>query len=184
MARTRTRSLCLFYLWNKVSSSSWWVLRKCVLIVLLHNSVLSFPAGLWPRLPTPFLVQWWRASKRRRAAVPLHGATVGQSPRGGVFSNSPVPNLVSELNCVFVISSLWMSVCLCCGSMDSCFWIPRVAFISTAIVAPRGHSSSSTTTLQHLFFYFFPIRCNLFWCLLRGMKHGLLCWNLADAKPL
>lgn len=105
MAR-RTRSPCLFYLWNQVSSSSLWMLRECVLIVHLHNSVLSFPAGLWPRLPTPALVHWCRASKQRRAAVHLHGATVGQSPRGGVFSNNPVPNPVSELNCVFVISSL------------------------------------------------------------------------------
>lgn len=81
--RTRTRSLCLFYLWNQVSSSFLWMLRECVLIVPLHNSVLSFPAGLWPRWPTPALVHWCRASKQRRAAVlcfymePLLGSPQG-----------------------------------------------------------------------------------------------------------
>lgn len=153
--RTRTRSLCLFYLWNQVSSSFLWMLRECVLIVPLHNSVLSFPAGLWPRWPTPALVHWCRASKQRRAAVLLHGATVGQSPRGGVFSNNPAPNPVSELNCVFVIFSLWMSVCLCCGSMDFCFWKPRVAFISTVIVVPLSHSSVSRAVCICFLFFFF-----------------------------
>lgn len=149
-------SVC-FNVWNQVSSSSCWMLRECVLIVL-HNSVLSCPAGLWPRLPTPATVRWCGASKQCRAAVLLHGATVGQSPRGGVFSNRPVPNLVSDLNCVFVISSLWMSVCLHCGSMDSCFWIPRMAFISAVIVVPLSHHSGSTT-LQH---FSVSIRCDLF----------------------
>lgn len=147
--RTRTRSLCLLYLWNQVSSSSLWLLRECVLIVPLHNSVLSFPAGLWPRLPTPAPVHWCKASKQRGAAVFLR-ATVGQSSRVGVFSNNPVSNPVSELNCVFVVFSLRMSVFLRCGSMDSCFWTPRVAFISAVIVVPRSHSAGSTT-LQHLY---------------------------------
>lgn len=140
--RTRTRRLCLFCLWNQVSSSSLWLLRECVLIVPLHNSVLSFPAGLWPRLPTPALVHWCKASKQCKAAVLLR-ATVGQSPRVGVFSNNSVSNPVSELNCIFVIFSLWMSVCLCCGSMDSCFWTPLVAFISAVAVVPRSHSPTS-----------------------------------------
>lgn len=122
--------------------------RECFLIVPLHNSVLSFSLGFWPTLPTRSLVYLYRASKQCRLVF-LHGATVGRSPRGGVFSNASVPNLVSELNCFFVISSMWMSACLSCGSMDSCFQLTCVAFIRTLIVVPL---SCSAFILHQLFF--------------------------------
>lgn len=80
-------------------------LRESVLALLLHGRVFSHSAGLRPRLPTRTLVRLSRrAPKQWRAAVLLHGATDGQSPGGGVFSDKSVPNLLSELNCVFVTS--------------------------------------------------------------------------------
>lgn len=95
------------------------VLRECVLIVLPHNGVFSFSLGLWPWIPTRTVVHLFRAPKQCRAAVLLQRATVGQTPRGGVCSDKSVPNVVPALNCFFVISSMWMSVRLICGSLDS-----------------------------------------------------------------
>ncbi len=95
------------------------VLRERVLIVPPHNRLFSFSVGVWPRLPTQTLVHLSRAPKQCRVAVLLQRATVGQSPGGGVFSDKSAPNLVPALNCFFVISSMWMSVWLSCGSMDS-----------------------------------------------------------------
>lgn len=154
-----------------------------VLIVPLHNRVLSFPAGLWPGLPTPALVHWCRASKQRRAAVFLHGATVGQSPRGGVFSNKPCAK-----------SGFWTELRLChfllVNVSMSALWLHGFLFLDTA----RGfhqHSDSgapkSQLWLQHpptsLFFQlgatYFGVSCEAW-----NMGFCVGIWQMPNLRRL
>lgn len=117
-----TRRLCLFYLWNKVSSPLWWMpvawacpncppSQQCVFI-------LSWPLA---QVAHPTLVHLCGAPKQCRAAMLLHSASVGQSPRGGLFSVMSVPNLVTQFSCFFVVSSMWMSVWLRRDCIDSLY---------------------------------------------------------------
>lgn len=120
------KNAMLFYWWIKCHLHfDGCLVRERVLIVLPHNSMFSSSAGPWP---TWALVHLSRAPKQCEAAVLLQRATVEQSPKGGVFSNKSVPNLVTALNCLFVNSSMWMSLWLSCGSMDSLCsyltWLP------------------------------------------------------------
>lgn len=153
----------MFVLFVKLTaiSTSMDVLRECVLIVPPHNSAFSFSVGLLPRIPTRTLVHLSRAPKQCRAAVLLQRATVGQSPGGGVFSDKSLPNLVPALNCFFVISSMWMSVWLSCGSMDSLCSDTLHGFHQDIDSASPSTTTAAPSSSNHCF----PIEWNLFFSL-------------------
>lgn len=82
-----------------------WLLRESVLIVP-YNSVLSFSLGLWPDSPTHTLVHLHTASKTMWCCRASSQGHCGPSPGASVLSDKSMPDLLSELNRSFVISSM------------------------------------------------------------------------------
>lgn len=84
------------------------LLRESVLIVP-YNSVLSFPLGLWPDSPTRTPVHLHTAPKTMRCCRASSQGDSGPSPGAGLLSDKSMPDLLSELNRSFVVSSMRMS---------------------------------------------------------------------------
>lgn len=113
------RRLCLFSLWAKVSSPLWWMsvawehpncpIQQCVFILAWPLAQVAH-SNSGPLAQSPKTMRCCRASSQSHC---------GPSPGAGVFSDKFVPDLLSELNCFFVVSSMWMSVWLSCGFVDS-----------------------------------------------------------------
>lgn len=83
-------------------------MRESVLIVP-YNSVLSFSLGLWPDSPTRTPVHLHTAPKTMRCCRASSQGHSGPSPGAGVLSDKSMPDLLSELNRSFVVSSVRMS---------------------------------------------------------------------------
>lgn len=123
------------------------LLRESVLIVP-YNRVLSFSLGLWPDLPTHTLVYLHTASKTMWCCRASSQGHWGPSPRAALLSDKSVPDLLSELNRSFVVSSMWMSAWLSCGFPHSlCFLIPYVA---SSIGTPLAAFSPRLVEVQNL----------------------------------
>lgn len=150
-----TRRLCLFYMWNWLSSPLWWMSVAWVWpncrSAQQRVVILSWPLAQDTHSNSGPLVQSTKTMQSCRAS----STTVGQSPGGGLFYDMSLPNLIPALNGFFVISSMWMSARLCCGSMDSLCSDTLHGFhqdLDSTLCLPLDHNRSPFI-LQPLFSY-------------------------------